>query len=375
MADADSQHAGSDDDYGADDAVDSGDNDVVPVKRGRFGVSRGRQPVIPADVVDAMIMLRIEKEKAFLQASDGRTRNTGRSLWIAIATELKEMFGGRHDVNDTFFNHRALGKKWSYIETTFKVSAFDVRAIADPASHHHFQRYLASQKPSGGGRKQPPSFAQDREIHDALMEYFHGDRPDVVPPVTLDSLAGLAAAPPVTFGIDDPTHSSQSTSSPPHPTPAAASERKPGAPVRKHTAMSMLSTIADSKGKHTRDIGSMVKAVTTLVNQRSGETLAVPPDTRRSMASMLLSRLEIDEGVCDDEEAMGVVEEAARVLHGAAQGPAERMASRLCVMAEQGLPPGECVAKLRMFLRRDAAGSSTTTVGTVPVRAVGRAEE
>jgi len=124
MADADSQHAGSDDDYGADDAVDSGDNDVVPVKRGRFGVSRGRQPVIPADVVDAMIMLRIEKEKAFLQASDGRTRNTGRSLWTGIASELTEMFAGRRDVNDTIVNHRALGKKWSYIEATFKVSAF-----------------------------------------------------------------------------------------------------------------------------------------------------------------------------------------------------------------------------------------------------------
>lgn len=248
-------------------------------------------------------------------------------------------------------------------------------STVDPRSHHHFQRYLASQKPSGGGRKQPPSFAQDREIHDALMEYFHGDRPDVVPPVTLDSLAGLAAATPVTLCIDDTMHSSQSTASPPHPTPAPSTERKAGAPVRKHTALSMLATIADSKGKHNRDIGSMVKAVTTLVNQQSGSTLAVPPDTRRSMASMLLSRLEIDEGVCDDEEAMGAVEEAARVLHGAAQGPAERMASRLCVMAEQALPPRECVAKLRMFLQRDAARTSTTTEGTVPVRAVGRAEE
>jgi hypothetical protein len=131
MADEDSQRPLSESDDGVDDATDSGDDGVYVTKRARVVSSRGRQPVFPADVVDAMIMLRIEKEKQFLKASDGRTRHTGRSLWIAIAAELKEMFGGRKDVSEEVLNQRALGKKWSYIESTFKVRAIiPVSAIA-----------------------------------------------------------------------------------------------------------------------------------------------------------------------------------------------------------------------------------------------------
>jgi hypothetical protein len=129
--------------------------------------------------------------------------------------------------------------------------------------------------------------------------------------------------------------------------------------------MSVLGAIVDSKEQHTDNIGQMVKAVADLVQPQGTSAAAVAPDTRRSMASMFLSRLEADEGVCEDDEAMRVLEEAARVLHGSAQGPAERMSSRICVMDERALPPLECVVRLRTFLQRDAARTTTGTVHSI----------
>lgn len=129
--------------------------------------------------------------------------------------------------------------------------------------------------------------------------------------------------------------------------------------------MTVLGSIADSKGPQNDNIGKMVKAVADLVQHHQSSKSAMSPDAQRSTAAMVLSRLEADEGVCSDEAAMYVVEEAASVLHGSAQGAAERMASRICVMAEQALPPLECVRRLRAFLHRDTARTSTGSVPSV----------
>lgn len=81
-------------------------------------------PHMPHDVRNAMIKLRISKEKAFIQSADGRTRNGAGQLWTAISDELATEFLHRDDVSSSALHPRALGKKWSYVEKTFKVCVF-----------------------------------------------------------------------------------------------------------------------------------------------------------------------------------------------------------------------------------------------------------
>ena len=158
----------------------SGD-DFAPGKRARLQTGRGRPSAVPQDILDAIIKLRIDKEKTFLKSSDGRSKNSSRQLWEDIGKELKVAFADRTDIADSVFGARQLGKRWSYVEARFKVSG-NVLVHAILTSHHIHshptQRYLESLTRSGEGRKQPPSFAQDKQVLAALTEYFHRERPD-----------------------------------------------------------------------------------------------------------------------------------------------------------------------------------------------------
>lgn len=133
--------------------------------------------------------------------------------------------------------------------------------------------------------------------------------------------------------------------------------------------MAVLGSIMDSKPRRHDELGHMMKNISGMVQQRAVSASVATPDMQRSMASMILSRLELDEGVCEDEEALRVVEHAAGVLHGTSQGPAEQMASRICVMSERSLPPAECVAKLRTFLERDSTRRTTVSIGGIGIGA------
>lgn len=133
--------------------------------------------------------------------------------------------------------------------------------------------------------------------------------------------------------------------------------------------MAVLGSIMETKPRRQDELGHMMKNIADMVQQRGVSASVASPDMQRSMAAMFLSRLELDEGVCEDEDALRVVEHAAGVLHGTSQGPAEQMASRICVMAERTLPPRECVAKLRTFLERDSIRRTAGTIGGVGIGA------
>jgi hypothetical protein len=122
MADDEAQHDISEDEQCESDGMHSSDGEVVPAKRSRVQAIPGRQGALPTDILGTMIKMRIEKEKAFLEASDGRSRNSSGALWTDISKELKAAFGDREDVKETALNPRQLTKRWSYIETQFKVS-------------------------------------------------------------------------------------------------------------------------------------------------------------------------------------------------------------------------------------------------------------
>lgn len=191
------------------------------------------------------------------------------------------------------------------------------------------------------------------------MEYFHHERPDIVTPHRENSLFGLSTATSLAAApLDD--HASQSSQSQPLDCPPPTNDTSTP-PTRRTTAMSVLGSIAEGQ----RDRQAMLKTITEVMKEprrRSGADHAATPDTQRTMASMFLSRLEANEEVCEDEEALRVVEHAASVLHGTLQGAAELMASRICVMAELSLSPQQCVARLRTFARKRAVRDRIVSV-------------
>lgn len=97
--------------------------------RGQGGLPRSLSAPMPQDVCDAMIKLRVSKEKEFIKSSDGRTRNSGTLMWNAISEELATEFLHREDVLTTSIHPRSLGKKWSYVEKNFKVSVLSVCVV------------------------------------------------------------------------------------------------------------------------------------------------------------------------------------------------------------------------------------------------------
>jgi hypothetical protein len=351
----------------------SGD-DFAPGKRARVQTVRGRPSVVPQDILDAIIKLRIDKEKTFLKSSDGRSKNSSRQLWEEIGKELKVAFAGRTDIADSAFGARQLGKRWSYVEARFKVSG-NVLVHAKLTFHHIHshptQRYLESLSRSGEGRKQPPSFAQNKQVLAALMEYFHHERPDIVMPCREDSLVGLSEAARLQDDNADNTTPERvrSTALGVDKTTTPPTSEKTTPPLRKRTAMSVIGGMADAKEHRQKAFVAVMKGVTDALQgarTHAGAGSLGTPEGQRSTASLFLSRLEATQEVCEDEEALAVVERAAAVLHGTSQGAAELMASRLCVMSEMGLPVVQCISRLRTFSAKALGSISTSThaVGT-----------
>ena len=351
----------------------SGD-DFAPGKRARVQTVRGRPSVVPQDILDAIIKLRIDKEKTFLKSSDGRSKNSSRQLWEEIGKELKVAFAGRTDIADSAFGARQLGKRWSYVEARFKVSG-NVLVHAKLTFHHIHshptQRYLESLSRSGEGRKQPPSFAQNKQVLAALMEYFHHERPDIVMPCREDSLVGISEAARLQDDNADNTTPERvrNTALGVDKTTTPPTSEKTTPPLRKRTAMSVIGGMADAKEHRQKAFVAVMKGVTDALQgarTHAGAGSLGTPEGQRSTASLFLSRLEATQEVCEDEEALAVVERAAAVLHGTSQGAAELMASRLCVMSEMGLPVAQCISRLRTFSAKALGSISTSThaVGT-----------
>lgn len=117
---SDSDHADSEND-----GADKPDEEETPPKRPRVvDLPRcGPTPPLPRDVSDAMILLRVEKEKKFLSAADGRSRNGSTRIWEDISAEMRATFGDREDLPAVSLTPRSLSKRWSYVEKMFKVSA------------------------------------------------------------------------------------------------------------------------------------------------------------------------------------------------------------------------------------------------------------
>lgn len=135
--------------------------------------------------------------------------------------------------------------------------------------------------------------------------------------------------------------------------------------------MSVIGGMADAKEHRQKAFAAVMKGVTDALQAtrtHAGAGGLGTTEAQRSMALLFLSRLEAKEEVCEDEEALEVVERAATVLHGTSQGAAELMASRICVMAEMALPVAQCISRLRTFSAKALGSISTST------RAVGTSE-
>lgn len=215
------------------------------------------------------------------------------------------------------------------------------------------QRYLAALKTSGAGHKEPPAFAQRQDVLECLLQYFHVERPDIVPQITYDSSAGLTRAS-VTIDTHDHSQSQSST----HSTPSSAHspptvDRKSISGGRKATSLSLLGTILDGKQQRHEEDAQFSKVMSQyfVAQQTPTHQTAVTPDMMRTTASMVLARLEDHDDICNNEQALCVVQDALRVLHGTLPGAAEQMASRVCVLSERALPPTECIKRLQAFVR------------------------
>lgn len=113
-------HEGSD----MDNCSTQSDPDVNSRKRSRLGGKNRRGgPVssLPRDVVDAMILLRVRKERDFLLAADGRSKQGRGRVWEDMAQQLRSEFADREDVSLEHLTGRSLGRRWSYVEKRWKV--------------------------------------------------------------------------------------------------------------------------------------------------------------------------------------------------------------------------------------------------------------
>ena len=222
------------------------------------------------------------------------------------------------------------------------------------------QRYLSSQQRSGAGHKEPPSFAKRKDVLECLLQYYHVDRPDIVPPLTYDSLVGLTQtshtphAPECTLSET----SSISISTPGHSTPTV--ERDNASTRRKVTTMSVLGTILEGKQQRHEGDAQLAQALTAYLSaqQAPARQSIATPDVMRTTASLFLARLEDHEDLSENDQALSAVRDALRVLHGSQASAAEQMASRICVLSERALPPAECVKRLQTFLQVIGLGVS-----------------
>lgn len=217
--------------------------------------------------------------------------------------------------------------------------------------------------------------AQKKEVFDALMEYFHKDRPDVIPSTTMCSLAGLASTiPAAERAIDDDDSSSVRT---PTTSPGTSSEvgSRPG---QRLTAMGMLSSMSERRKERSEATKRQLlldeernSMLSKALGQDKTTSLARFPGINEQFAIAVayLGQLSTHDEFEDDEDAMYVVRCIADAVHGSDQGPAQRMAACVWALAERGLPPARAVERLRLLLptgmARGGSGSGAGVSGFI----------
>lgn len=202
------------------------------------------------------------------------------------------------------------------------------------------------------------------------MEYFHKERPDVIPPATLCSMAGLASTIPEDEHVDDDDISSPST-----PTTSPGTISEPGSQKgRRVTAVSMLQAMSERQegrmeiSKRQQVIEEqrnslLAKAIedkssASTRGQDKSSTSARFPGTSEQfgIAVAYLGHLQTHDDVEDDEDAMYVLSCVADVVHGSDPGPAQRMAACVWALAQRDLPAARAVSRLRAFVPGTAVG-------------------
>lgn len=199
------------------------------------------------------------------------------------------------------------------------------------------------------------------------MEYFHKERPDVVPQVTICSMAGLASTIPEDECVDD-----VSTPSPHTPTTSPATSTESGLRSgRRVTALGVLQAIAERQEDRKDIDGQKMTLLARALGQDKGSTAErfAGADEQFGIAMSYLGLLETHEDIEDDEDAMYVVKRIADVVHGSERGPAQRMTACVWALAKRDLPVARAVGRLRALLPvrvvADESGSGSGSGGFI----------
>ena len=201
------------------------------------------------------------------------------------------------------------------------------------------QEYLASLKPSGGARRQPPACAQSKPVFDVLMDYFQGSRPDVVPMSTLSSIAGLSTPPP-------PREPSTGHTSPDLPT-----RSKPRA-----TATGVLAAIEKSR-EHRREAEDRraqnevlrTQALLKLAEGSSPQPLppqAMSKEQRQMIAKDHLGKLETSDELAGRADVKVVLHKVRELLYGPDPARAAATVARLYALASRNASDEVCALRL-----------------------------
>lgn len=228
--------------------------------------------------------------------------------------------------------------------------------------------YLASLQQSGVDRREPPACAHNKDVFDLLMEYFHKDRPDIIPPTTCCSMAGLAS----TIAIDECVDDGDSLA--PHtPSTSSPATSEPGSRSgRRVTAVTVLQSLVERQEgrmeatKHQQAVDNERTALLAKALIQQQKTSSEPsservpgPDVWVNVAMTYLAELLTHEDIEDDEDAMSVVQCVADVVHGSDTGPAQRMAACVWALSKRGLPVARAVGRLRALAPRTAMRSGS----------------
>jgi hypothetical protein len=188
------------------------------------------------------------------------------------------------------------------------------------------------------------------------MQYYHKDRPDVIPSTTLCSLAGLASTIPADERAIDDDDSSRART--PTSSPGAMSEvgSRPG---HRLTAVGMLSSMSqrhEERKEATRRQLLLEEERNLMLSKALGQDKTTSSarfpgiNEQFAIAVAYLGQLSTHDDFEDDEDAMYIVRCIGDVVHGSDQGPAQRMAASVWALAERGLPAARAVERLRLLL-------------------------
>lgn len=274
---------------------------------GKPQAKRARRAELPSDVLDAFILLRIEKEQLFLDAADGRTRRGAGAIWEVLSKELLGAYEHDIRVDKALFDPRALSRRWSYVEKHAKVCACVASQLL-PSPLASRQAYLDALQRSGAGRTRPPRCLQRPRVLEAVERYFTLSRPDVTPPLLIDSSA-LAASTPDTAAQLPATSAPPSTSLTDPSTSARTTQVQGEQDTLQHTSPAARRTPRRSQGVvdslvHQLDTlqKSLLSALPTRPRQ-AVHTAAPSASERQDIAIELLMEARSVEGAPDSCQA------------------------------------------------------------------------